>query len=345
MNKEIKKKAIGLFSGGLDSWLSALLIKRQDFDTYALHFVSPYFGYSEEKLKIIEKRLNDRGINLIVHRFGQDYIDDIVKNPKHGTGSTVNACLDCHRYMLQIAKKKMEEMGAEFVFTGEVLAQRPMSQRKEALNIVESESGLKGYLVRPLSAKVLKPSIPEENGILNRDLLMGFFGRGRKNQVELAKELGLLEYPQPAGGCKFTDPNIVKRFDVMLDINKNITWTDLELLKYFRHFYLGDRIYLITARDGTEVNKIMSLSDLGTIVDPKDIAGTTGLLIDYSEDKNEFVLAEKMDKAAQIIARYTKGAQEGHIKVAVVFIKDNKVIKELKVYSMDENELDTCRLF
>lgn len=344
MFKGTKKKAIGLFSGGLDSWLSALLIKRQDFDTYALHFVSPYFGYSDEKLKIIEEKLKSRGINLIVHKFGQDYIDNIVKKPKHGTGSAINACVDCHRYMLQIAKKKMEEMGAEFVFSGEVLAQRPMSQRKEALNMVEKESGLRGYLVRPLSAKLLRPTIPEENGILKREMLMGISGRGRKRQVELAKELGLLEYPQPAGGCKFTDENLIKRFNVMMSINKNITWTELELLKSFRHFYLEDNFYFVTARDEAEVQKLYDYSEIGFITEPKTIPGTTGLLIDYNDEKNKSLLEEKTKKAAQIIARYTKGAQDGLTEVEVFFVKDKEQRLDLKSFAMNENELNTYRL-
>ena len=338
-----KKKAIGLFSGGLDSWLSVLLIKRQDFDTYALHFVSPYFGYSEEKLKQIEKRLNDKGINLLVHKFDQDYIEDVIKRPKHGTGSAVNACLDCHRCMLQMAKKKMEELGAEFVFSGEVLAQRPMSQRKEALNMVEKESGLRGYLVRPLSAKLLKPTIPEENGILSRDLLMDISGRGRKRQMELARELGLTEYPQPAGGCKFTDPNLIKRFGVMTSINENLTWTELELLKFGRHFYLEDNFYLITARDEGEVNKLYTYSKLGIIVEPKEIPGSTGLLINYNDQTaensvNNAKLDEKLKMVGQIIARYTKDCQDGR-DVEMIYIKDSKTILELKASSVNEMEL------
>ena len=336
-----KKKAIGLFSGGLDSWLSAILIKRQDFDTYALHFVSPYFGYSEEKLKQIEKRLNDRGINLLVHKFGQDYIDNIVMKPKHGKGSAVNACVDCHRYMLQLAKKKMEELGAEFVFSGEVLAQRPMSQRKEALNMVEKESGLRGYLVRPLSAKLLKPTIPEENGILNRDLLMDISGRGRKRQMELARELGLTEYPQPAGGCKFTDINIITRFNKMTDVNKNLTWTDLELLKFGRHFYLGDNFYFVTARDEAEVNKLYTYSKLGIIIEPKEIPGSTGLLINYDHQTaqdNNSKLDEKLKMAGRIIARYTKDCQDGR-EVEMIYIKDGKAILELNASSVNEIEL------
>jgi len=338
-----RKKAIGLFSGGLDSWLAVLLIKRQDFDTYALHFVSPYFGYSEEKLKQIEKRLNNKGINLLVHKFGQDYIEDVIKRPKHGTGSAVNACVDCHRYMLQMAKKKMEELSAEFVFSGEVLAQRPMSQRKEALNMVEKESGLRGYLVRPLSAKLLKPTIPEENGILNREMLMDISGRGRKRQVELARELGLTEYPQPAGGCKFTDPNITKRFNMMMGINKNLTWTELELLKFGRHFYLGDNFYFVTARDETEVNKLYTYSKLGVIVEPKEMPGSTGLLINYKDQASENInnnsnIDEKLKMAGQIIARYTKGCQDG-TEVEMIYVKDGKTIVELNVSSVNEIEL------
>ncbi|MFH1223572.1 MAG: tRNA 4-thiouridine(8) synthase ThiI, partial [Pseudomonadota bacterium] len=178
-----KKAAIGLFSGGLDSRLSAALIQRQDFNVYLLHFVSPYFGYKGEKLTEIRNEMEKKGFNLIVHEFGQDYIEDVIKKPRHGVGSSMNSCIDCHRYMLAIAKQKMEELNAEFVFSGEVLGQRPMSQNKNSLKVVEKESGLEGFLVRPLSAKLLDPTIPEQRGVLDREKLLDISGRGRARQV------------------------------------------------------------------------------------------------------------------------------------------------------------------
>lgn len=137
------KNAVGLFSGGLDSWLSALLIKKQGFKVYLLHFSSPYFGYSNDKLIELKQQIEDRGMTIIVHEPGQEYLDEVFTNPKHGYGSSKNACIDCHAYMLRIAKQKMEKLNAEFVFSGEVLDQRPMSQRKNNLIVVEKESGLK----------------------------------------------------------------------------------------------------------------------------------------------------------------------------------------------------------
>ncbi|MEI6079179.1 MAG: tRNA 4-thiouridine(8) synthase ThiI [bacterium] len=338
-----KKNVVGLFSGGLDSWLSALLIKQQGFNVYLLHFVSPYFGYSEEKLEEIEQRLKERGLNLIVHKFGQDYIDNIVKNPKHGTGSAVNACVDCHSYMLQIAKKKMEELNAVFVFSGEVLAQRPMSQRKEALNMVEKESGLRGYLVRPLSAKLLKPTIPEQEGVLNREMLMDISGRGRKRQFELAEKFNLTTYPQPAGGCKFTDPNLTKRFNVMMETNKDLTWVELELLKWGRHFYLGDNFYFMTARDEKEVTRLYDYAKLGTIVEPKDAAGSTGLLLNYNYDKVSLV-PEKQALAGRIIARYTKTLGNGRSDIDMVYLDNGVKTNEAAVSAISELELNNYRL-
>ncbi|MCX6111956.1 MAG: hypothetical protein NTY22_01545 [Proteobacteria bacterium] len=232
------------------------------------------------------------------------------------------------------------------------MAQRPMSQRKEALNMVEKESGLRGYLVRPLSAKLLKPTIPEQSGILNRDMLMDISGRGRKRQMKLAKELGLEEYPQPAGGCKFTDINIIKRFNIMIGINKNLTWTDLELLKFGRHFYLGDNFYFITARDEAEVNQLYTYSKLGIIIEPKIIPGSTGLFINYNKaeecaenitNENNIKYEEKLKLAGQIIARYTKGCQDGR-EVKMIYIKDSKNILELKLSAIDEIELNDRRM-
>jgi tRNA-specific 2-thiouridylase len=339
----IKKIAIGLFSGGLDSWLSALLIQKQGFEVYLIHFVSPYFGYSEEKIKKIELLVKERGMNLVVHKFGQDYIDNVIKAPKHGTGSAINACVDCHRYMLQIAKKKMEELKAEFVFSGEVLGQRPMSQRKEALNIVEKESGLRGYLVRPLSAKLLKPTIPEKDGVLKRNLLMDIFGRGRKRQVELAAELNLKNYPQPAGGCKFTDINLIKRFSALTGINKDITWDELELIKFGRHFNLGDGFFLSTARDEGEVKKIYDYSGLGIIIEPKESPGSTGLLLNYSGKELE-VYEQKLSLAGQIIARYSKDFQTKKDRVDIIYIKAGQTIKELALSPLSETELKGYKL-
>ena len=233
------KKAIGLFSGGLDSTLAAILIKNQGFETHLLHFMSPFFGYKGEALKRLEEKT--KKLDMFFHPVlvGQDYIEDVIKNPVHGMGSNFNPCIDCHRFMLAKAKEFMEKNKASFVFTGEVLGQRPMSQNIRSLNTIEKESGLTGYLVRPLSAGRLRPSIPEEEGVLDRSSLMSITGRGRRAQVELAKQFGIKEYSQPAGGCKFTDPNLVKRLEKFTEINLDCSWRDLSLLIFGRHFYIG----------------------------------------------------------------------------------------------------------
>jgi tRNA-uridine 2-sulfurtransferase len=343
-NKNSVKKAVGIFSGGLDSWLSALLIQKQGFDVYLLHFVSPYFGYSGQKLEDVKRRVEEKGMHFIVIPFGQDYIDKVVKTPKYGIGTAVNACVDCHAYMLRTAKKKMEELSADFVFSGEVLGQRPMSQRKEALNAVEKESGLKGYLVRPLSGRILKATIPEEKGILDREMLMDISGRGRKRQVELAKEFNFTDYPQPAGGCKFTDPNLVKRFNAMMSINKNVAWLDLELLKFGRHFNLNDGFYFILTRDETELAKLYSYSRLGIIIEPKTTPGATGLLLNYNDPTDDSLYECKLKTAGEIIARYSKDFQLGKKDVEIIYVKDEQEFKQEALSPILEPELDTYRL-
>jgi len=344
MNKKI---AVGLFSGGLDSWLSAILIHRQGFDVHLLHFVSPYFGYSGEKLEEARKRVEEKGMRLIVHEFGEDYIQNVVKKPKHGVGSSMNPCIDCHRYMLSMANKKREELNAEFVFSGEVLEQRPMSQNKRALHLIEKESGLSGFLVRPLSAKLLDPSIPEQRGILDREKLLNISGRGRSHQVALAKELGLDKYPQPAGGCKFTDPNLKKRFLTLRKINKDITWNDLKLLISARHFLLDDDALFTVARDEKECSTLFKDFPKDILIEASDmVPSAVGLLIKYSKGvKVEVDLNSDYAKmAGRIIARYSKAHQQGKDKINVSYFKDGGEVLKKELTPFTDAELLKYRL-
>lgn len=342
-----KKVAIGLFSGGLDSWLSALLIQKQGFDVHLLHFVSPYFGYSGEKLNNIKAKIEEKGMHLIVHEFGEDYIEKVLKKPKHGIGSSMNSCVDCHRYMLSIANEKMKKMGAEFVFSGEVLAQRPMSQNKNALWIVEKESGLLGMLVRPLSAKCLEPTIPEQRHILDREKLLDISGRSRKRQIELAKELGLESYPQPAGGCRFTDPNMKKRFLTLRSVNKDISWTDLKLLTTARHFLLDDGAYFVVARDEEEVKELSTYFNLGVVIEAGDmVPSATGLLLRYKDGikTSVDVNSDYAAAAGRMIARYSKAFHGGKEKVKICYFMNGKEILVKDLEPFIETELQKYRL-
>lgn len=327
----MKKKAVGIFSGGLDSWLSALLIRDQGFDVYLMHFVSPMFGHKGKTLEKMKALVEEHNMKLLIHEMDEDYVRDVVNNPRHGRGSALNSCIDCHRYMLQLAGIKMKELKAEFVFSGEVLGQRPMSQRKESINLIAKESGLAGFLIRPLSAKLLKASLPEKEGVVDRTKLIDIHGRGRRRQLELAKKLGFSDYPQPSGGCKFTDRNLLARFKKIIGIKKELCWEDLEIISFGRHFSLGDGFYLVLARNESELKSLLKHRSRGVFIEAEKLGGSKGLLIDY--DKNFEKRKEKHYMAASIIARYTKtnGSQD------VDIILDGKT--SFKVRAMDDQEI------
>ncbi len=186
---------------------------------------------------------------------------DIVKKPKFGHGKNMNPCVDCRILMLKEAKEFMEMTGAEFIVTGEVLGQRPMSQRRDSLNIIDREAGLKGLVLRPLSAKLLKPTVPEERGVVKRELLYDFGGRTRKPQMALAEEFGLTEYPAPAGGCLLTEPNYAYRLRELFDHDPDASPFDLQLLRIGRHFRISPDCKVIVGRDKTENEMLLKLGN------------------------------------------------------------------------------------
>ncbi|MCX7910705.1 MAG: hypothetical protein N2505_03900, partial [Endomicrobia bacterium] len=211
-------KAISLISGGLDSELATRIILEQKIEIIGLHFITPFClcdkkGSCNSQSLRVAKDLN---IELKIIPLKDEYLE-IVKNPKYGYGKNLNPCIDCRIMMLRYTKKIMQEVGALFVVTGEVLGQRPKSQNIKALKIIEKEAGLEGLILRPLSAKVLPETIPEKLGWVQRDKLFNIVGRQRKIQIELAKNFDMKNYPCPSGGCLLTDPNFSKRIkDVLI---------------------------------------------------------------------------------------------------------------------------------
>jgi len=193
-----KVKALGLCSGGLDSLLAGLVLKKQGIDVEWINFETPFF--SAEKARNAAKSAN---IPLTVLDITTSYLE-MLKHPSCGYGKNMNPCLDCHAFMFKIAGMRMQDKGFDFMFSGEVLGQRPMSQTRPSLRYVEKTSGFDGYILRPLSAKLLSETVPERQGKVNRSLLFGFSGRSRKPQIELANQYGVTQYPAPAGGCLLT---------------------------------------------------------------------------------------------------------------------------------------------
>jgi len=289
----LKAKAIALFSGGLDSILAVKVIQEQGIDVLAITFVTPFFGAK----KSIEaaKRI---GLPLLPIDITEEHLA-MLKAPKYGYGRNMNPCIDCHVLMLKIAGDKMEELGADFLFTGEVLGQRPMSQGKQSLHVVVKNSGYNGYILRPLSANLLPETIPETEGKVDRKKLLDIQGRGRKRQMEMAKAYGITSYSTPAGGCLLTDPMFSKRLKDLFENQKDYKIRDIELLKSGRHIRLSEKTKIIVGRNKNDNTNIQNLSeDEDTIITMKDFPGPT-VLIPYGCDEKTF------DTAAAICTLYS----------------------------------------
>jgi tRNA U34 2-thiouridine synthase MnmA/TrmU len=266
---------LGLVSGGLDSLTACLLIKQQGIEVIGLNFKSPFCQY-ESKFEIFQEKL---GIKVHTLSLGDDFLD-IIRNPKFGYGRNLNPCVDCRIYILKKAKEYMKKIKADFIFTGEVLNQRPKSQHMKALKIVEKESGLEGTLLRPLSALQLKPTIYEEKGMIDRSKLLGIKGRGRKVQLELVRDHGLLEEYFACGGCLLTDISFSNRMRDALKFNNALKLKDMDILKYGRHFRFK-KSKIIVGRNEIENNMLIQLKKLGDLImEVPDIPGPITIIQD-----------------------------------------------------------------
>ena len=258
-----KGKCILLYSGGLDSLLAGKILMDLNIDVIGLHCLLPYYPPDTDFEKLDESiNAKQIGLNLIHHRCGADYIE-ILKNPNHGYGKHINPCIDCKIYFINKAAEMMIKTGSDFVATGEVIGQRPMSQQKNSLNLIE-KSTLKGRLLRPLSAKLLKPTIPEINGIVDREKLYAINGRGRSEQFELAETFGIKNFSTPSGGCLFTDKFIAARIKDLIDYNPEFKQDELYLLKIGRHFRIHSMLKIVVSRseeDTIELEKYEKNSD------------------------------------------------------------------------------------
>jgi len=253
-------KALAVFSGGLDSMLAALLIRSQGIDVLGLFFETPFFtsARAEKSAEVI--RLPLKVIDLTEPHL------EVVRNPRHGHGENMNPCIDCHALMLAKAGDRLVEEGASFIITGEVLGQRPMSQNLRALSTVAAQSGYRGLVLRPLSAKLLPPTVPEEKGWVAREALMGLSGRGRKPQIELARTFNITEYPSPAGGCLLTDPIFSRRLKDLFSSRPRCEVREIELLKVGRHFRFGEKTKAVVGRNKMENEEILTLAGKSDLV-------------------------------------------------------------------------------
>lgn len=305
MKDEKKEKkdqiiGLGLVSGGLDSLTSCLLLQLQGIEVIGLNFKSPFclcdkvLSHSDCGLNLYHDKL---GIKVFTIPKGDDYLD-IIRNPKYGYGKNLNPCIDCRIYILKKAQEFNETLNADFIFTGEVLNQRPKSQHRQALQLVEKESGLEGKLLRPLSAHLLKPTIYEEQGLIDRKKLLSIQGRSRKIQLELARKHGLLENYYACGGCLLTDGNFANRMRDYLRFNKNLKMEDIHILKVGRHFrYKNTKI--IVGRNESENKKLINLKNPNDLIlEAKGVSGPITIVQgDYNNSALKF--------AAKLTLRYS----------------------------------------
>lgn len=302
-------KALGLCSGGLDSILSALVLRSQGIDVTWVSFETPFF--SAEKAEIAARKY---GVPVIVKDISEQYLV-MLKNPPGGYGQNMNPCLDCHTMMFAEAGKIMQEQGYDFLFSGEVSGQRPMSQTKHSLRYVEKRSGFDGYILRPLSAKVLPLTRVEEMGLVDRDRLLGLNGRSRKPQMELAKEFDVRDYPTPAGGCLLTDVKFSVKLKELMDYNPFARIDEYHLLKAGRHIRLDEKTKVIVGRDKNDNAVVMKYFDPESdyLLRIKDRPGPA-VVMTHSSGSPE---PEIMQKAAIICATYGKTKKGDTVEIVV----------------------------
>jgi len=316
-------KALALLSGGLDSTLALRLIHDQGIEVTALNFHTG-FCFTDARRATRKPSLNDGerietggpsdalsaaaklGIPIEVIDISKGYLE-VLHHPSYGYGKNVNPCVDCRIHMFKQARELMQEIGAEFIFTGEVLGQRPKSQHLSALHLISDQAGLTDRLLRPLSALLLPPTLPEREGWVDRSKLMGFHGRTRKPQMALAAELGIGNYPQPAGGCCFlTDPQYGRKVRDMWEHGgkEEMEWEDYLLLKVGRHVRLSDSAKVVVGRDEGENLFIEQFAGDHIRLEVEGFPGPIALFVG---DPDDALLA----KAARVVGRYSDGRDKG----------------------------------
>ncbi|MEW6115883.1 MAG: hypothetical protein AB1553_03165 [Nitrospirota bacterium] len=306
-------QAIALYSGGLDSTLAILVAMRQGIEVTAVTFLT-HFGCDTSDRSSCSKNpfaaAAQFGFEVKLCHLADKFIE-IVKHPKFGHGKNMNPCMDCRILMLREAKELMRMRSADFIITGEVLGQRPMSQRKDTFPRIDKEAGLEGYILRPLSAKLLKPTIPEQQGLVDREQLCNFHGRSRKPQIALAREFGLTDYPPPAGGCLLTDPIYSLRLRELLQHTPSPPLREIQLLRVGRHFRLSERCKAVVGRNDIENRAIESLAGSGDYLLWVEGHGSPLTLI-YGE-----VSDEALTRAATLCARYSDAKTLDSVDVSV----------------------------
>jgi len=333
----MNKKAIVLLSGGLDSILATKMMLEQGVDVVAVNFSAKLCmcGCKSTGESAAQAAARALKVPLETIDITKDFIE-IVKNPAHGHGANINPCIDCKIYMLRHAKSLMEARGASFLVTGEVLGERPMSQRKDALNIIEKAAGVKGILLRPLTAKNLPLTKPETEGVIDREKLLDIKGRSRKPQMALAEKFGITKYPNPAGGCLLTDPGFTKRVKDAMS-HGEFNEENLAMLSVGRYFRLRDNARLFVGRDEAENDILLSLASGDDIIfKMRDRQGPISVLRGNAGE-------EMIGLAARIAAYHTKFRNEALL--AVNYWKSGSAeIKTVSIKPAAKEDIESSRI-
>lgn len=327
-----KYDGLALFSGGLDSILAARLLMEQGKKILCLHFTSPFFGDSKA-VPYWEKKY---GLEIIAIDISDDYCQMIVKGTKHGFGSALNPCVDCKIIMMQKAKELMADYDAKFLVSGEVLGQRPMSQRRDTLNVIRRDADVKDILLRPLCAKHMDETAAEASGLVDRSKLLGFSGRGRKDQLALAKAYGITDIPTAAGGCMLTEKENARRYWTLLKKINGPTANDFQVCNIGRQFWFENN-WLCIGRNKFDNESIMERClPTDYIFKLKGFAGPLGLGRMCGErpsnQNNSAWTEEELKNAASLVASYSPKAQNHAeetgeaISVSVTHLGTTKIV-------------------
>lgn len=329
-----KAKAIGLFSGGLDSLIAINLIQSQNIEVHVITFNIGFNSLANRLRKKYSEVSRKNTFPIQVIDISKNYVSDVILNAKYGFGKGLNPCMDCHTYMLKKAKNIMQKEKADFVFTGEVVGQRPNSQLKHQLKLVDKLSTLEGKLLRPLSAKLLPPTIPEEKGIIDRNKLESIQGRSRKRQLELAKKFNITEFQQPAGGCLLTEPIYAERLIDTLIYQKDIQPDDILLNKIGRHFRINSKSKVIVGRNEGENDLLLQAAKGKYFFQATQYQSPLTLLIGNAS-ANSFKIA------ARLTLRYADGPKN---KISTVLIqKGNKKIL-IRAKPLKQSQIEPLRV-
>ena len=330
--ESMNKKAVALLSGGLDSTLAVCIIKEQGVEIHAVNFQT-MFGCCKDDARAVAQKL---GVEFTVLQVGDDYLK-VIENPKYGYGRAINPCVDCRIYMFEMAKRVMEKTGASFIVTGEVLGQRPKSQKKSDFQTIEEETGLEGLILRPLSAKLLEPTEPEKAGIVEREKLYAIQGRSRRELLVLARRYGIENPPSPSAGCALTSPLFAKKVRDVFDHHPDYERWEFEILKLGRHFRLSPSAKLVLARNQNQGEYLEVLHPSGTaLLSCPNFAGPTALLMG---EVNE----ETMEQAVHLMLHY---ADKPLPETCRIRVKKDGVVQTLEAApeAAQDHEVNSLRI-